>query len=1392
MIRLHFLREKVTTYQRMGFTLLLLIFCMPIFLNAQKIRFYNTEQGLPNSFIHRVSQDDRGYIWIATDNGASYFDGMRFTTFHHENSKAGTIISDLVKVVFTDCKGVTWIGATNGLQIFDQSNNAFRDFPIQFNFVPVNPYVSSIIESNDHGKIVVSIAGFGLVVLDRDTHQVDSLTTAQLIQVYNNRFLGNQYFDSKGNLWTFSEQGNFFSLNFKSKFLNQITWSKDLAELSKNIVVSAVAEDPVTKNIIIGTHNHGIFIYDQKLGFIRKPRGASSVQYRIRTLLAETKKEGKHKPLIWVGSEDSGLKQFNLTTEEIIQPNFQYAPIDLENCKVHSIIEDAQGNIWAGIFQKGLLFIPRSSNNFEYIKLTDSPSSTSVNIACVTAINQDKKGNLWVGTDGGGLFKIEKNGTKTRYTTQNTPLQNNAILSLATDKRGTLWISTYMGGITTYNEQTGFRQYSNDVELQKVNCSLYDSISDKLYFGTLGHGVKTINLLTNSITIFPNPDANGWISSLFLDKQSNLWIGHTGSIRCYNTQDGLERHSDLINKIRDIPITTAMVDKDEDIWFGSNIGVYLKRKDSDSLLNFTKKEGLPGNIVVSLLQDPQGKIWLSTLSGLSQYDKATKTFTNFYVYDGLQDNEFRAGAKFIDSSGKIYFGGINGITAFYTNKIINNEKLTSKLYFSRLTVLNHDINFDETLGKKNVIDKHISQATQMTLKNKQNVFSLEFTVLEYANPQKVVYAYMLKGFDKDWRLTNSNRRLATYTNLPAGLYVFHVKAYYEGWSNEKNAVYNSIAIRILPPWYKTWWAYLIYLSLTMLAVWEMMNLLIGRKIRAQEHLELEKKEMRIRMFTDISHEIRTPFTLIISPLKSMLESEADPNRKEMFNLMYRNALRILRLLNQLMDIRKIDNHQFKLQFQKTDLILFVQDVMKSFEQLAIVRNIEFRLITQHETLEVWIDQANFDKVLFNLLSNAFKFTPDNGYITISLATVKNNPDIGLKLNAEEVVELCVENSGSQINESETEQIFERFFQSSNNKTAGGTGVGLHLTKKIVDLHFGHIKAKNTENSVLFTLHIPLGNKHLSSQRISENQENRNINAQVQQDEYLPQTTGFIEQIQNSDETKANSKDRKSKRSLVVVDDDADLGQYIRMELGAKYNIEFYTSAKEAWKIISTTIPDAVMTDLMMPEVDGIALCKKIRQNPETIHLPIIILTAQTDEVSEQLCIESGADHYLTKPINLELLKITIAHAIQTRDMLKNKYKSNITPDFEDIIITSHESKLIAKVVESIRNNIENPEFNIDDLSREVGISRGHLNRKLKENINISPSNLIKSIRLKQAAYLLINNKVNISDVAYKVGFSSHSYFSNNFKEYFGMAPTEFVNKYTGLEDKESLNKLFNV
>jgi signal transduction histidine kinase/ligand-binding sensor domain-containing protein/DNA-binding response OmpR family regulator len=1372
---------------------IVLILFIIVNVNAQKIRLYNSEQGLPNSLINKVFQDQRGYIWIATENGASYFDGMRFITFRHNTDNKESIASDLVKSFHTDKNGNTWIGSSNGLQIFDNETSSFRNISFKEYSSSDSHFISSIVNSPDKNNIIVSVSGsgIGIIAINSNTHEIDKQLTSKLQKIYNTEFLGNLFIDSKNNLWSYAEQGSFYKLDFDNFTLRKDLWSSELKELARDIVVSSITEDPLSGNLLIGSYKHGLFIYDRVTGFVRRAKGKMANNHVIRTIYAEKKSDNNYDSQIWIGTEGDGLKIFDRKNEDIVKPDLQYSPIDLDNCKVHSIIQDHQGNTWIGVFQKGLLIIPKSSYGFEYIKMTESQDVTSRNQACVTSILRDSQNDLWVGTDGGGLFKQAKTGDIKQFTSNNTSLPNNSILTLAEDKNGTLWITSYMGGITTYNQKTGFQTFSTDRKLNKVNSTYYDINNNKLYLGTLGSGVFVLSINDKKIEHLNQSQNTEWTNSVYLDKSGLLWIGRTNGLGCYNTLSKEVINLSITEKIGESRIYAFWEDSKGKIWIGADAGLYSFDKKTDETEIYTQQNGLPSNLIFSIQEDKKGILWLSTSNGLSRFDSNSKTFKNFYSYDGLQDNEFRTGASFQDRDGKLYFGGINGISAFYPHTVESWKQPMSNIYFTQLSVLNQPVNYIKSQGKRGILDSHISQAKQITLEKEQNVFTLEFAVLEYTNPRKVVYSYMLKGFDSDWRYTNSNLRYATYTNLPDGKYTFKVKAFFEGSTTIDGIAYDEIDIVILPPWYKLWWAYLLYLAFVVVIVLALIYFLNKRRLLIQERMEFERKEMRLRMFTDLSHEIRTPLTLVINPLKSMREAEVNPKRKDMFNLMYRNSLRILQLINQLMDMRKIDTDQLHLHYINTDLIFFVKDIMKSFEQIAIIRNIDFRLLSNKESLNAWIDPSNFDKVLFNILSNAFKFTPDNGYVLITVDTLFDDKHklVAGADNSETLIEIRLENSGSSIDESELERIFDRFYQSSDDNKSG-SGIGLHLAKMIVQKHHGSIVSQNIENGVAFTIRIPVGSEHLSIDETSNPNKHKDLYSVIRDDEKLPKESEYIE-IPEIEEDDSFTKNSKSKRTLVFVDDDSDLGKYIRMELSDTYNIEICIDGLEAWKTISSTMPDAVITDLIMPKLDGMSLCRKIRQNPETNHIPVIILTSETEDESKELCIKSGADSYLTKPISLELLKSTVAQTIQTRDLIRNKFRTNINPDFNEIQMSSPDSRLVAKVIESIRHNIENPEFSVDDLSREVGMSRVHLNRKLKENINISPSNLIKSIRLKQAAYLLIKNKVNVSDVAYKVGFSSHSYFSNNFREYFGLTPTEFVVKYMDTDDKEILNKLFD-
>ncbi len=1312
-------------------------------VNGQNNRFFNSEQGLSSSLIHKVSQDDHGYIWIASENGVCYFDGIRFHVFHHENNKKGTLTNNLVKIVYTDSKGVCWIGTSTGLQVYDYENNIFNDFDLQYPEFKGVPYVTSIIEIKEQNKLMLSVSGLGILVYDADNHKIDLEYTEKLKKLYNTNFIGHLYLDTKGFLWSYSEQGSFFRLDIKSKKLYQLTWPASLFEKEEKVIVSTLFEDNENHNILIGTYKNGLFIYDSGLRTIRKPKGKIQKELNIRSILVEKQNHKK----IWIGTENIGLQLFDRDNEMLINPDLQCNSIDLNNCKVHSLMQDTQGNIWAGIFQKGLLLIPQSNKNFEHIKLSENQSSAGLNVASITSIIRDNNDELWIGTDGGGLFNISKNGSQKCYTRSNTPLPNNSILSLEMDKRGVIWISTYMGGITSYSPEYGFKSFCNNIEVQRVIYSMYDKKEDKLYMGTLGYGVQVLSFSDHTVSPLYDFNKLAWVNSVCKDNSGNVWIGKTDGLLCYNEKKEVEIKKSLTHYFEGIRITTCYIDNIGNLWIGTSQGLYYVNIESEEIKVYTTNEGLSGNCIAGVIQDKNNILWISTTHGLSKLNVCGGEFVNYFAYDGLQDNEFSERACFNDSGGNVYFGGINGINTFKPENITNIKKPISKIYFSQLSVLNKVIHYDNNIQNENILDSHISQAHQIILEKKQNVFSLEFTVLEYANPQKVVYGYKLDGFDEEWRYTDYNNSKATYTNLPDGDYTLNIKAFYNGTTEEKDVVFNKINIKILPPWYKTGVAQALYFVLFLCILWVLQLFLRKKRNLEQERLELEKKEMELRMFTNLSHEIKTPLTLLYTPLQAMQESETDIKRKETFNLMHRNAHRILQLVNQLMDIRKIDNHQLKMKFQKTDLIPFIEDIIKSFEPLLMSGCIDFKLVSDIKNLDVWIDQNNFDKVLFNILSNAFKFTPDNGTIFVYVdVVVKKSQKVSYSGNIE-CVEIIVENSGAKINENEINRIFDRFYQCEHHSNEGGSGIGLHLSRMIVQLHHGTITAKNIENGVSLVICIPLGNKHLKPSEIAL--EKTSKNKSVAEKFSVLQNSEFYLNANNNVKYR-DFENRSSKQFLVFIDDDADLGEYIKIELSDKYYIRTYVNAERAWKDISTEIPDVVVTDLVMPEIDGISLCQKIRKNPNTKHIPVMIITSQCDQESERLCIQNGVDYYLTKPIDLQILKSIISQLLYTRDILKNKYSLGIKTDLTDIKLISPDNNLVSRVIDLVQKNIENPEFSVDDLSREVGLSRVHLNRKLKEKINISPGNLIKSIRLKQAAYLLIYNKVNISDIAYTV------------------------------------------
>ena len=596
---------------------------------------------------------------------------------------------------------------------------------------------------------------------------------------------------------------------------------------------------------------------------------------------------------------------------------------------------------------------------------------------------------------------------------------------------------------------------------------------------------------------------------------------------------------------------------------------------------------------------------------------------------------------------------------------------------------------------------------------------------------------------------------------------------------------RSIDIQVEAPWYRTGWAYAAYLLLLSAIGYALYRLWRRREQRKQEMKDAELKELRLGLFTNLTHEIRTPLTLVMGPLRTLRESEQDPAQKDTYNLMYRNCLRINRLVNQLMDLRKVDAGQMPMHFRRTDLVYFIKDIMKSFFTLAKSKDIHFTVDPAQEEEFLWIDQGNFDKIVYNILSNAFKHTPEGGRIHLSISDPLPNRGL-LRADVKEYVEISVFNSGSKIEDSYISRVFERFVQIDPYDANTGSGVGLNLAKMLVELHHGTIEAENLDDGVVFRVRIPAGKDHLTVAELVETTHHKDLYDKMSE---TPESDHEEEEFAPT-ETAQPEKAVKARKNLLVVEDDEETREYLRKLLRGKYNVTVCANGKEAWPIVSTTLPDAVITDLVMPEMNGKELCAKIRQNPSTNHIPVIILTGQDSEKEQEEASESGADKFLSKPVSVSLLMSSIAQVISARETVKGKFAPAMEYDYTGIKMGSADEALMRRIVESIRTHLENPDFDVAALCADVGISRVHLNRKLKENGNVPPSTLIKSFRMKQAAYLLANNQVNVSEVAYRVGYASHSYFSSTFKDFFGMTPREFISRYLDNPDDPNLKKLF--
>ena len=1348
--------------------LIILLLCLVgLPVSAQTGKFYSTNNELSSSLINQIFQDERGFIWIATEYGLNKFDGLRFSNYKHISGDSTSIKNNYVRTLFEDNERNLLVGCIDGLMKYDPETDSFREIPMMRAGKQVFPHVTQM-QKLHNGEIWIVTTGQGIFRLDEQRRQ--ALSIDEIMKQVNYNFQSNLYEDSHYNIWIGTEGHGLICYLPATKEVRVYRYP-----VINDNYVSAITEDKYG-NLFVGTQKQGLSHYDREQNrFVSVPyEGGGTLSVYCLTVVDDR---------LLIGTDGQGLKAYNRMTGKIEDYSINSAPLDFSEGKIHAILEDRDKNLWLGLFQRGIALIPKQENPFEYYG-NKSIYYNPIGQGCVMSIYQDSNHHLWVGTDNEGVYELSAEGKRLRHYQPGSSPRSvaNTIMCMYEDTNGDFWLGSYTRGLAKLNRRTGECEYPLPIDNEKI-FSITEDRHKNLYIATFGSGFYQYNLVTKTLKHYEsskdetgdltrNELANDWVNYIFCDSEGLIWLGHYKGISCFNPEnESFINYRKVNSLIEDRVGYVLQEDHAGNIWAGTTDGLYRFDKKTEELKCFTIADGLPNNVICGLCEDARHNIWISTYMGICRYDVANNRFINYYAGDGLQGNEFTHGAFYKDRAGKIYFGGINGITYFSPSSIGSALKDT-RVWITDFFIFNQPVRKNTHSGRHPVIYTSVLDANLFQLAHYDNTFSIVFSTLQYNNPEQISYQYKIEELSNQWLSTEPGVNRVTYNNLPPGKYTFQVRALSHGNLSE----IRTVKILITPPWYEMWWAYCIYVFLSGLLVLGIVNYIVSRmrhrrEIMKREHAE-QLNEAKLQFFINISHEIRTPMTLIINPLEKLLAEKKGGEVQKTYLMIYRNAQRILRLINQLMDIRKLDKGQMFMKFRETDMVGFIEDVMLTFDYLAQKKKIHFSFEHTMPQLKVWVDMNNFDKILMNIFSNAFKYTPEQGEITVNLSTGR---DATRRDALKEYFEITVTDSGIGLDREKIERIFERFYQIDNDVTKSnfGTGIGLHLSRSLVELHHGLILAENREDAAgsRFVIRIPLGSAHLRADEL----EDVEVAATPHAVFVKPEKPDFEETFgeEGAEEKKAGKS--KSRLRILIAEDEEEILSYLKEELEGDYRIMMCKNGKEAYDAILADAPDLVISDIMMPEMDGLSLCRKIKQNTNVNHVPVILLTAKSKPEDTMEGMATGADAYMVKPFNTELLKSTIANLIANRKLLKSKFSGAQQQEgkVEKLSMKSADEILMGKIMKVINENLSNPELNVEMLAANVGLSRVHVHRKLKELTNLSARDFIKNIRLQQAAALLKEKKLTVSEVAYATGYTNLSHFSSSFKEVHGMSPKEY-------------------
>lgn len=1316
-------------------------------------KFFGSNNQLSNSHINHIYQDKTGYIWACTESGLNVFNGIYFKTYTHIAGDSTSLASNSVLSVLEDRTGRFWVGSTDGVQILDRETGRFRKVPLSYSNITNFNYIKCITEDSK-GNIWLTTDRSGIIRIDENTMKAvyymqtnSNICSNQVNTIYEDRF---------GNIWIGSLDNGISVLNVDNLMITNYAHDPDNPNSLSSNKIFSILEEPSGK-MLVATIDGTIDAFDYKERSFRR-NYIPSVE-GVYTIYSDSKKN------LWIGTDGSGLKRYDFKTKSVSTYESDLIHPDMRQAKVHGIVEDRQHNIWVALYQKGILMIPLKDKIFRNIGFNPFYADRNIGNECVLTVLEDRSRNVWIGTDGDGIYRLDA-GRKIKKHYKGDRFPANVVLSVFEDSRNRIWAGTYLYGLYTYNPVTDrFEKkplFCNGVEVKHIN-TITEAPSGDLWIGTNEHGVCKYNPETGQAEFlrYDLMKSDGQILSNSINAiaidSDYVWIGTSMSgLSRYSFADGsFDDYTTENGKLSNNNIFALKTDREGGVWIGTNWGLNYINPRTGKELWFSEKEGLPNAAISGIEIDDRQQLWISTYYGLSHYDPLKGRFTNYFTSDGLINNEFRRGAHFRSESGEMFFGGINGLTSFFPFENQPGYKL-SNLVFTDLYIYNEPV----TPGTpESILTRSIDCADEIRLNYDIKSFTIGFSALEYNHPNKVIYQSKLDGFENTWTTLPAGINTVTYTNLKPGKYTLHIRAHLP----QTEAVTRKIDIVITPPVWRSAWAMRIYILVLLIGAYCTYIHFRNRNRRKKEDQKKQNErrimESQLQFFTDISHEIRTPLTLILTPIEELIKTTEEGSLRDTYKIIDQNGHRILRLVNQVMEMRRLDKGQVKLSAEATDVTRFVQEIVGSFKHLAEEKGIAFDIRFADRLPVVWIDQEKLDKVIFNILSNAFKYTPAGGTITLTIDTTEQD------------LRIRIADTGCGIPDDLKETIFHRFYQVPNecNKTKMGTGIGLHLSRSLMEIHHGQIFVEDgTGTGATFVILLPLDDSYLKEEERKTEHSDHNLATLVQ--------TSVAPILAEKEEVPPAAADQnKYKPKLLIVEDNREIKSYIRKVLSPEYRIIEADNGKQGLEIAIREKPDCIISDMMMPEMDGIEMCDKIKKNEQTGHIPVILLTAKTAIEQRIEGLKAGADSYIPKPFNIEHLKIRIRKLIELRRVMKEKYEGKFDEIKEEVSgMKSTDEKFLEKLETIVKNKIAESDLSVETISQEIGISRSQLQRKLKQLTNQNPSDYIKTTRLRHAAWLLSYKNLSISEVSYATGFSSLSHFSNSFKDFYGMSPSRYM------------------